>query len=75
MLRRIFQSFQRPTGALLAAALLLAMPGCASWNLRGEGFHDPDEGAFNRFRPAESEPTSSLSEKAREIERSFGYGR
>jgi hypothetical protein len=55
--------------------LLLALPGCAAWNVRGEGFRDKDSAqTFQKLRPAEPGGEAfGFSNKAKQIERELGY--
>jgi hypothetical protein len=64
---------RRPLLLGLAAAMLsLALPGCARWNWRGEGFHDSEQNDAAKSRPSTGGQKSGLDARAREIENDLG---
>jgi hypothetical protein len=72
---------QRKLSGRVLCRLLLVLaagcaPGCASWNLQGDGFQDHFGESARKLRPAEKDERSwGVSAKSREIERNFGYAR
>jgi hypothetical protein len=61
-------------GGLAAAAVCLGSSGCASWNLRGDGWQDDSlSSSIRQARPPEKESEFwSFSNKARQIEADCG---
>jgi len=55
-------------------ATCLGLPGCSSWNLRGDGFDDTEtSNELRRYRkPDKDVEFWGFSNKARDIERSLG---
>ncbi len=58
----------------LLAALLscLALPACARWNWRGDGFHDDGVNDAAKLRKATGGQKAGLDNRAREIENDLG---
>jgi hypothetical protein len=54
-------------------AVCLGLPGCASWNMRGDGFTDDSGRELRKFRPTDNDVRFwGFTNKAREIEQDFG---
>jgi hypothetical protein len=53
-------------------ALGFALPGCARWNWRGDGFHDDDVNDAAKLRPSTGGQKAGFDNRAREIESDLG---
>lgn len=54
-------------------AMCLGLSGCASWNMRGDGFNDDSGRAIRQLRPTDNDVHFwGFTNKAREIEQDFG---
>jgi hypothetical protein len=54
-------------------AVCLGLPGCTTWNMRGDGFNDDSSRVLRQCRPADNDVRFwGFTNKAREIEQDFG---
>ncbi len=65
----------RQLGQLMLVVACLAVAGCCSWNLRGDGFPEDELTSMPKhFRPTDPDGEAfAFSNKARQIERNLGF--
>jgi hypothetical protein len=62
-------------GWAVVIAALLGLPGCARWDLRGQGFKEDElSGMCRQMRPREKSEPFGISNKSVQIEKDLGVG-